>query len=142
MNDEEELRIKQLKQYLYDIVSEINNQIKQINVDALPKDINSYSLDRIPVEPIIEPWIIGISLKRDVYDFTSRCAYSYNEIDNLKNIGFFEKFEQIITEKNDNKIFPNIEGIEKIECLNCGSLKDVERNTAEFDIQIQISYRR
>ena len=141
MNSYEDLRITKLRDYLYNVVKEINNGIKEINADALNKDINSYSLDRIPSEPLIENWIIGTSIKRDVYDFKSRCAYSYNDIENLKNIGFFEKFEEIIRYNNENKIFPEIEGVEKIECLNVGTLLDVEKSTAEFDIQIQITFR-
>ena len=141
MNTYEELRITKLRDYLYNVVSEINKNIKEINADALNKDINSYSLNRIPTDPVIENWIIGSLVKRDVYDFRSRCAYSYNDIENLNNIGFFEKFENVIKEKNDKKEFPQIEGIESIECLNCGTLLDVEKSTAEFDIQIQVTYR-
>ena len=89
----------------------------------------------------MERWIIGSWLKRDVYDFKSRCFYSYNEIENLKNIGFFEEFERVIWQKNERKELPDIENIESIECLNCGTLLDAEKSTAEFDIQIQITYR-
>jgi len=141
MDNYEELRIKKLKDYLYAIVKTINKNIKKINANALEKDINSYSLDKIPVQPTQEQWIIGTFIKRDAYAFTSRCSYSYNEVDNLKNIGFFEMFERIIAENNEKKIFPDIEGIEKIECLNCGTLRDAEKATAEFDIQIQVTYR-
>ena len=35
----------------------------------------------------------------------------------------------------------NILGIENIECLNCGSMVNATTNTAEFDIQIQITYK-
>ena len=141
MVDYNELRITKLKEYLYNIVKDINKDIKEINADALNKDINSYSLNRIPAEPNVDTWILGTVVNRDVYSFRSRCLYSYNEINNLINIGFFEKFETIIRNNNENKIFPQIDGIEKIECLNCGTLMDIEKSTAEFDIQIQITYR-
>ena len=42
---------------------------------------------------------------------------------------------------NDNKILPDIKGIESISCLNCGTMNNANTNTAEFDIQIQITYR-
>jgi len=142
MDSYEDLRITKLRDYLYNVVSQINEGIKEINADALNKDVNSYSLDRVPSEPLVENWIIGTVIKRDVYDFKSRCSYSYNDIENLNNIGFFEKFEEKIKYNNENKIFPDIEGIEKIECLNVGTLLDVEKSTAEFDIQIQVTYRK
>ena len=40
-----------------------------------------------------------------------------------------------------SKDLPDIEGIESIKCLNCGTLNDAETNTAEFDIQVEIVYK-
>ena len=37
-------------------------------------------------------------------------------------------------------VLPEIKGIQSIECLNTGSLVSVNTNTAEFDIQLQITY--
>ena len=64
-----------------------------------------------------------------------------NLINNLKNIGFFEEFEKIIRQNNEQGILPDIENIESIECLNCGTMNIANTNTAEFDIQLQITYR-
>ena len=46
-----------------------------------------------------------------------------------------------IKSNNENGILPEIDGIEKIECLNCGTMKNAQANTSEFDIQLQITYR-
>ena len=101
---------------------------------------NNYSLDKIPTNPEVEKWVIGIEKRRDVYSFRSRMAYSQDVINNLSNIGFFEDFEEKIEYNNKNKILPDIEGIEKIECLNCGTMNNADTNTAEFDIQIQVTF--
>ena len=85
--------------------------------------------------------IIGDFLKRDVYSFRSRMNYSADTMTNIENIGFYETFERIIKQKNDNNILPDIEGIQSISCLNCGTMNNANTNTAEFDIQIQIEYR-
>ena len=137
----EDLRITKVREYLYNIIVNINDKIKEINADALSKNVNSYSLDRMPVEAEITRWVDGTIIKRDVYSFRSRCLYTYKDIDNLRNIGFFELFEESIRINNQYKILPNIDGIESIECLNCGTLLDVESSTAEFNIQIQITYK-
>ena len=50
--------------------------------------------------------------------------------------------QQTIKEKNDHNKLPDIDGIETISCLNCGTLNNANTNTAEFDIQIQIEYRK
>jgi hypothetical protein len=136
------LRITKLRAYLFDIIQELNEEYKQINVDFLSDDINNYSLDKIPTAPQVESWIIGSVLNRDVYSFRSRMNYSADTISNIENIGFYEQFEKIIKEKNDNNELPDIEGIQSISCLNCGTMNNANTNTAEFDIQIQIEYRR
>ena len=135
-------RISKLREYLLNIIDQLTTSRKyQINADMLSNDIGNYSIDKIPVQPEIENWIIGVQRKKDVFSFRSRRAYSQDTINNLKNIGFFEDFERIIKSNNDEGILPDIENIETIECLNCGTLNNADTNTAEFDIQIQITYR-
>jgi len=136
-----DLRISKLRQYLFNVLNTITQNVKQINANMLSKDINNYSLDKIPVDTEIETWIIGNIVHRDVFSFRSRMSYSQDTINNLKNIGFFEQFEKLIKSNNEKGILPDIEGIESIECLNCGTMSDNETNTAEFDIQVQITYR-
>ena len=137
-----DFRIGKLRQYLFGIINVLSQSNKyQINANMLSNDINNYSLDKIPVDTEVESWIIGVVKQRDVFSFRSRMAYSKDTINNLKNIGFFEEFENIIKTNNEKGILPDIEKIESIECLNCGTMVDAETSTAEFDIQIQITYR-
>lgn len=137
-----ETRIKKLSEYLVTVVSDIakKNDIK-INANMLSKNINNYSLDKIPTESTVEKWITGTTIYRDIYSFRSRNEYSIDAINNLKNIGFYEEFEKIISSNNKKGVLPDIEGIESIECLNTGTMVSASTNTAEFDIQIQITYR-
>lgn len=137
----EETRINKLGTYLLEIIDTLTATISPlVNANWLSNDINNYSLDRIPTSSTIEKWIMGIEIHKDVYNFRSRMAYSSDRINNLKNIGFFEKFEEIIKNNNDKGVLPDIEGIQKIRCLNTGTLNNSATNTAEFDIQIQIEY--
>ena len=138
----EDLRVTKLRTYLMQIIDTLLTDKKyQINANMLSNDVNNYSLDKIPTASTIEEWIIGTVIHRDVYSFRSRNEYSQDTITNLLNIGFFEIFEQIINSNNKKGILPDIKGIENIQCLNCGSMNNATTNTAEFDIQIQISYR-
>lgn len=139
----EELRISKLREYLFGVINTLTeNRNYQINADMLSNDIDNYSLDKIPTASVVERWITGVEIHRDVYSFRSRMAYSQDTIDNLSNIGFFEQFENAIKTNNEEGILPNINNIEKIECLNCGTLNNTDGTTAEFDIQIQITYRK
>jgi len=141
--DYSDKRITKLRSYLFNIIDALitDNEEYQINTNMLSNDINNYSLDKIPTETTVEKWITGVKIQRDVFSFRSRMAYSQDVINNLSNIGFFEDFENKIYSNNKKGILPEIDGIEKIECLNCGTMNSAETNTAEFDIQIQISYR-
>ena len=134
-------RIAKLRTYLFSIIDTLTtDKSYQINANMLDNDINNYSLDKIPTSSTVEKWVNGVEIHRDVYSFRSRMAY-WRDINNLLNIGFFEKFESIIKSNNKKGILPEINGIQNIECLNCGTMNSSDTNTAEFDIQLQITYR-
>lgn len=136
-------RISKIREYLFSILDELlNSREYSINANFLDNNIESYSLDKIPVEPVTEGWIIGPVIKRDVYNFRSRKTYSQDIMNNLANIGFFETFENVIESNNKKGILPDIDGIESISCLNCGTLNMANTNEAEFDVQIEIRYRK
>ena len=136
-------RIAKLGQYLETILETLNSKYKKVNADFLGLEVNNYSLDKIPTASVVEKCITGLEIHRDVYSFRSRNSYSSDRLNNLKNIGFFEEFESVIRTNNDNGILPDIKGIEKIECLNCGTFnrEDESGKSAIFDIQLQITYK-
>ena len=138
----EDLRITKLRTYLLSIIDVlVTNKKYQINANMLSNEPNNYSLDKIPTSSTVEEWITGTRICRDVYSFRNRVGYSQDIIDNLINVGFFEIFEKLISSNNEKGILPDIEGIQSIQCLNCGRMNNANTNTAEFDIQIQITYK-
>ena len=124
---------------MLNIIDTLTNNKYQINADFLG-GIGDFSLDKIPTESLVTKWIIGTEIHKDVYSFRSRKAYSQDTINNLSNIGFFENFENLIQTKNKEGTLPDIDGIQSIECLNCGTLNNADNKEAIFDIQIQITY--
>jgi len=136
-------RISKLRDYLFGVINTLTTSRNyQISANMLSNKVGDYSLDKIPTDTEVESWIIGVIKRRDVYSFRSRKSYSQDTINNLKNIGFFEEFESIIKSNNDKGVLPEIENIESIECLNCGTMiSNDDGKTGTFDIQIQITYR-
>lgn len=138
----DEYRIGKLRTYLMNVIDMITQETKyQMNADMLSNNIGDYSLDKIPTQIEVEEWIVGIEIHRDVFSLRSKRAYSQDTINNLKNIGFFEDFEKAIKSNNDKGILPNIDGIESIKCLNSGTMNSNTTNSANFDIQIEITFR-
>lgn len=136
------LRVSKLRTYLMTVIDNLlTNTDYSINANMLSNDVNNYSIDKIPTATTVEKWIDGTTIKRDVYSFRSRNNYSQDTLVNLLNVGFFEIFESIIKSNNDNNVLPEIDGIQSIECLNAGSMNNATTNTAEFDIQIQVTYK-
>lgn len=137
-----DFRISKLREYLLDVLKNtLTSNIIQINADMLDNEPDNYSLDKIPTASTVEKWVMGVEIHKDVYSFRSRKDYSQDTINNLSNIGFFEQFEQLIKSNNKKGVLPNIDGIQSIECLNCGTMNSADGKTAIFDIQIQITYR-
>ena len=133
-------RITKVRSYLLQVINTLRN-INQINANFLSNGIDNYSLDKIPTERIVgRPYIIGGGIYRDVYSFRGRLPHGQDATTNLDIMGFYEEFEKIIESNNNKGILPDIDGIESIECLNCATVNNAGTNSAEFDIQIQITY--
>ena len=133
-------RITKVRGYLFEVIN-ILRSINQINANYLSNETDNYSLDKIPTERIVgRPYIIGGGRYRDVYSFRGRLPHGQDAETNLEIMGFYEDFERIIESNNNKGILPDIDGIESIECLNCATVNNAGTNSAEFDIQIQITY--
>lgn len=135
-------RIDSLRTYLINVLDELKEDFETFNINFLSNNVDNYSLNKIPTETTIEKTIIGTRTCRDVYNLLSRETYSSNTADNLINQGFWEEFEDKIYFNNENNILPEIKGITKIECLNCGSLEVAETQDCIMSIQIAISYEK
>lgn len=138
----EDFRISKLRSYLFEIINTLTeNRNYQINANMLSNKVDDYSLDKIPAMTIVESYVDGTKLYRDVYSFRSRKSYSQDTIVNLKNMGFFEQFEEAIKTNNEEGNLPDIDNIENIECLNPFTMiSNDDGKSATFDIQIQIEY--
>lgn len=135
-------RITALKEYLLEeVLQELDDTILKLNINFLSNNVDDYSLVKLPVEEV-NKWITGEEIRKEQYNLVSRRTYSQTISNNIENLGFFELVAEKIRENNQNDILPDIDGIEKIECLNCGSLIDRDTNTAVFSIQLQITYRK
>lgn len=119
-----------------------NNAIR-VNVNYLEPNADTYSIEEVPVEPVVKKYINGDSIRQYAFIFTSREPYGADVLTNIDNSGFYEKLADEIERNNNNEIFPLLDdGLEplKIEVTSTGYAFAVTEDTAQFQIQLKLKY--
>lgn len=116
---------------------------KGINVDYLELDSQAYMIEVVPSKPIVKKYIDGSSIRQCIFVFVSRESYGSNVIENIENIGFYEKFATWIEDQCANKNFPIMdEGKQatKIETTTNGYAFYTSKDKAQYQIQCKLTY--
>lgn len=132
---------EKIREYFINHIT-LAKEFENILIDFLEDEAITYSLEPIPVEPVLKNYADGGSLNQYVFQFGSREFYDNSVAQNINNLGFYEKFQQEIETNNKNGVLPDIEGIQSIECLNNGTIQDVQSGTAKYVIQMRITYEK
>lgn len=110
----------------------------KIGLDYLDDDIDNYSIDLTPNNPIYKQYADGSCLRQITSDFVANAPYS--AIENLANSKFFEDFSTWIETQNRNGILPNIENAQWIKCTSNGYILQKTETIATYIIQMQVVY--
>lgn len=116
-----------------------NNAIR-VNVNYLAPDADTYSIEEVPIEPVVKKYVNGDSIRQYAFIFTSREPYGADVLTNIDNSGFYEKFADWI-ENNDT--LPTLDdGMEALEIkvTSTGYAFAVTEDTAQFQIQLKLKY--
>lgn len=119
-----------------------NNAIR-VNVNYLEPSANTYSIEEIPIEPILKKYVNGDSIRQYAFIFTSREPYGVDVLQNIDNSGFYERFASWIESNNDSGIFPILEnGLEPLEIkvTSTGYAFAVTEDTAQYQISLRLKY--
>lgn len=130
--------IEKIRQYL--IENEIVDENCRINVDFLGEKPTEFSIEKIPVNPILESYVDGSSYRQFQFELVSREHYGAEVLQNNANSEFYENFYDLIENNNRLGKLPIIDGIDSIKCLNNGGIDATTTNTARYSIQMQITY--
>lgn len=112
-------------------------------VDILGDKPIEYTIETVPCEPVIRKYTDGSCMKQFLFIFASREFFSKDVAQNIENLGFYEKFGDWIREQNDSGIFPELgKGREpvSIEVLTGGYAFEADTNTAQYQIQLRLTY--
>ncbi|MGN0533291.1 MAG: chloramphenicol resistance protein [Eubacterium sp.] len=119
----------------------------RINVDFLPEDASTYSIESVPTQTIMSTNIDGSTTRQFVFVFASRLLYTEELRNNIDNSGFYEAFENWLEENSKNGILPDL-GDKltpvKIEAMSSGYLFDIagDFTMARYQIQCRLIYER
>ena len=130
--------IEKIREYF--IGNNIIDENSRINVDFLGEEPTEFALEPIPVNPILENYVNGTSLRQFQFELLSCNDYGADVIQNMSNSSYYENLYNLIEQNNKERILPNVKGIESIECLNSGGILDAGTNTARYSIQMRITY--
>lgn len=133
--------VEKIKDYFIENVR-LAEEFETILIDFLGNEAVTYTIEPVPVEPVVRPYADGGSLRQFVFQFGSREYYDNGVAQNIENLGFYEKFKEEIEDNNKNGILPDIDGIQTIECLTDGTIQDVQNGTAKYIIQMRILYTK
>ena len=115
-------------------------ELAKVNVDFLPADPDTYSVEEVPSETIRKRYLDGSSERQFLFTFAARLNYSDEVRNNIDNSGFFEDSEDWLEECRDKEIFPELkEGLTplKIEAISSGYSFDVSGDLSNSRYQIQ-----
>lgn len=119
-----------------------NNAIR-VNVNYLEENPDTYSIEEVPIEPIVRKYVNGDSIRQYAFIFTSREPYGIDVLTNIDNSGFYEKLADEIELNNNKEIFPLLDnGLEpvSINVTSTGYAFAVTEDTAQFQIQLKLKY--
>lgn len=136
--------IDSLRNYIRNLnCLETFNHAIRVNVNYLEENPDTYSIEEIPINPIVKKYANGDSVRQYAFIFTSREPYGIDVLTNIDNSGFYEKLADEIEENNDNDIFPLLgNGLEalEVEVTSTGHAFAVTENTAQYQISLKLKY--
>lgn len=116
------------------------DEYAELNVDYLLDKVKTYSVnENAGYNPIINKFLKG-SERQIMFTFDSKLIWNEDIQNNIDNSKFFEDFRNWLETNNKNKIFPDIEGIYKIEALTNGYIFATNANEAIYRIQCKAEY--
>lgn len=116
------------------------DEYAELNVDYLLDKVKTYSVnENAGYNPIINKFLKG-SERQIMFTFDSKLRWNEDIQNNIDNSKFFEDFRNWLETNNKNKIFPDIEGIYKIEALTNGYIFATNSNEAIYRIQCKAEY--
>ena len=134
--------VESIRKYIseLDCMSKLDNVI---NINYLPAKTDNFSIEEIPVNPIVKKYVDGSSIRQFQFVFCSREPYGAEILQNIENSTFYEDFADEIEKKNNQGVLPlladNLEA-RSIEILSNAYTVSVTEDTSMYQINLNFKY--
>ena len=115
----------------------------KLNVDFLPADASTYSVDVVPVKPIVKRYRDGSTVRQFLFVLATRAYYGTLIRQQLDNLAFFEGLGEWVEEQARAKSFPDLGAgrtPQRLEVTTSGYVFAPESDTARYQIQLRLEY--
>ena len=119
------------------------DEFAKIDVEYLSNEKDSYTVDALPGEPLVQRYLNGDSEKQFSFTFSSRKSYGPDVLQNLENSGFYERFADWLESESRNGNLPKLpEGKEamSIRAISQGFVFQTDYDEAQYQIQCRVLY--
>lgn len=112
-------------------------------VDYLGISPMEYSIDVMPVNPILKRYADGSSVRQYLFAFSSREFYSPDRLQNIQNGAFYESLSDWVESNSKAGNLPSLpegEEAQKMLVVSSGYLFDAKMKSARYQIQLRLNY--
>ena len=106
----------------------------------------SYSIEPLTSDPIVRRYTDGSSVRQFQFAFTSRELYDNSDANNATNNEFYENLSDWVDSQNKLNNLPTLTDADKtalsVEAMSNGYLFDSEADTARYQIQLRLLYKK
>ncbi len=116
---------------------------KGIGVNYLSDQTDTYVIESVPAEEIIDGYTDGSTTRQFVFLFASKEPYGEDVLSNIDNLGFYEKFSRWFEEKTMFRQLPELgEGrvAEKLTAESVPYVFSEKNNKARYQVQCRLVY--
>lgn len=116
----------------------------RINVDFLPEEAKTYSVDSVPAKEVIKKYLDGSTLRQFLFCISSREFYGEDIAQNVDNQAFYEDISAWLDGQQRKRSFPTIGDGRTVRTIEINStaypfIVD-EDGTARYQIQLNMIY--
>ncbi len=118
-------------------------QDELLHIDFLPPEAAAYSVDVIPVAPVVKRYLDGSSVRQFLFVVATRTYYGSFVRQQIDNLAFFEDFADWIAAQDHAKNFPSLgtgRQARRLEVTTSGYVFAPDTETARYQIQCRLEY--